>query len=68
VGVVSKPNGDCKEMRSDYGNIQLGDTHFKPEGDFCYYHYYGECKDLNRIISELKMVMRDLVREHRRRK
>ena len=68
VGVVSKSNAECKAPRSDYGHIQLTDTHFSTEGEYCYFHYNGEHQNLNKLTSEVKLIIRDLVKEHKRRK
>lgn len=68
VGVVSKKEAECEKLKKDYGCIKMTDTHFKPEGDFCYYHYYGEGVNREKMLSEIKQIMRDLIREHKRRK
>jgi len=50
-------------------NIKIADTHFKydPESKYCYYHYYGENFKINNIRNEIKHIIRDAIREYKRR-
>jgi len=69
VMVIPKSGDDCPKL-TESKHIKLSVTHFKPEPEskHCYYHFYGDGFMLNGMVQEIKMIVRDAVRENKRRK
>jgi len=69
VIVIPKRGDECPKLM-DAKHIKMSVTHFKPEpgSKHCYYHFYGEGFKLNGILQEIKLIVRDAVRESKRRK
>ena len=68
--VIPESIDECPGIM-DSKHIKLGETHFKPfdtESKHCYYHFYGEGFKLNGILQEIKLIVRNAVRESKRRK
>ena len=69
VMVIPKIGDECPKI-TESKHIKLSVTHFKPEPEskHCYYHFYGEDFKLNGMTQEIKMIVRDAIREDKRRK
>ena len=69
VIVIPKIGDECQKL-TESKRIKLSVTHFKPEPEskHCYYHFYGDSFNLNGILQEIKLIVRDAIRESKRRK
>ena len=69
VMVIPKIGDECPKI-TESKHIKLSVTHFKPEPEskHCYYHFYGDGFKLNGMTQEIKMIVRDAIRENKRRK
>jgi hypothetical protein len=69
VIVIPKSGDECPKL-TESKHIKLSVTHFKPEPEskHCYYHFYGDGFKLNGMTQEIKMIVRDAIREDKRRK
>lgn len=69
VLLKSKSDNECPPI-SETSHIKKEATHFKPDpaSRFCFYHMGGSDFTPKQIIAELRVFLRDAVKEERRRR